>query len=335
MIGHFGVQNNFLGGAMMPATQQQQQSNALGTKPLCHIDELEKRILDIRSMAGEPTTGIESSTFEQYNAVINSNFKNSNFRFEPCKFVYYMKEMKEVGEERSKGVDEAFDEDSADQKAQLENKLENDCKDPKKTSAERNIATSLCVRAVKGIDKLKNHITPPDRNSINSSTHPPISKKLQELEEKKEKINQKLETLKNRVTDCSNKFFDIKMKQKGLYRKLLNTLYKVECVRKLTQTVDDRERQMEEKLIEIERNLRGPFTDIQLLSSMKGTASVGSNIEINDAKIDRDSLKKILELLEPQRQGLEHLSNVTKNDNYHADEMINKIKQQNKDKAAK
>jgi hypothetical protein len=60
---------------------------------------------------------------------------------------------------------------------------------------------------------------------------------------------------------------------------------------------------------------------------MKGTTVVGGrpNTDINDVRIDKDSLKKILELLEPQRQGLEHLSNVTKKDNYYADEMINKI----------
>ncbi len=285
---------------------------------LPHIDDLEKKILDIRSMAGEPKTGIDSHIFDHYNEVIKSN-QNSNVRFEPCKFVYYMYE---VGNSIN---DAAYDEDSANQKAQLEIDLDNIRQNPKTTSAELNIATNLCVRAVKGIKNLKNHIKP---DTTNPTLSPSIFKKLEELEEKKKKIEKDLKQLEQNITVSNNQFIDMKLKQKGLYRKLLNILHKVECVRKLTTIVDDRERQMEEKLVEIERNLRGPFTDIQLLASMKGTTSVGgrSNIEINDARIDKDSLKKILELLEPQRQGLEHLSNVTKKDNYHADEMINKIK---------
>ena len=204
---------------------------------LPHIDDLEKKILDIRSMAGEQKIGIDSHMFDHYNIVIKSN-PNSSVRFEPCKFVYYMYE---VGNSIN---DEADDEDSANQKAQLEIDLDDIRQDPKTTSAELNIATNLCVRAVKGIKNLKNHIKPDKSDIPNNTLSPSIFKKLEELEDKKKKIDKDLSRLEQTITESNNKFIDMKLKQKGLYRKLLNILHKVECLRKLTCIVDDRERQM-------------------------------------------------------------------------------------------
>ena len=294
----------------MPLLQQNAPfiTGGIGNKPLPHIDDIEKKLLDIRSMAAEERAGIETYVLEDYNEVIRSN--NTSLRFEPCKFIYYMYEEGNYGTN-----DEAYDEDSAIHKAQLEMDLENILQDPKTSDADRNIAKNIKVRAVKGIKNLKSHISPL------------IVNKLKHLNDKQIAINERLGNLEKDVADSNNKFIEMKLKQKGLYRKLLSILHKVECVRKLTCIIDGRERQMEDKLTEIERNLRGPFTDIQLLTSMKGTTVVGGrpNTDINDVRIDKDSLKKILELLEPQRQGLEHLSNVTKKDNYYADEMINKI----------
>jgi len=217
--------------------------------------------------------------------------------------------------------EESYDEDSANQWAEFGRDLDDMRGDPKATPADLNIASNLCIRAVKGIESLKNRIKPKSEGYT-----PSISQKLDDLEKKKEKLRKHLKKLESDVVAANNKFIEMREKQKGLYRKLLNVLHKVECVRKLTRLVDTRERNREEKLSEIERNLSGPFTDIQLLRSMKGVTSVGGRPNVDYTDIDPEALKKILELLEPQRQGLEHLSKVTKKDSYHADEMINKIK---------